>query len=266
VGVFLVPGPRFLWPLWLILSFLSAVLAMKTKETAFTLPVVIALYEFCFFSSSFSIRDSRFTIHGLSRFLYLAPLLLTMGIIPLTLLYLKATMGTGKHDLPGVSFAVLPRWEYMITQFRVLITYLRLLFLPVNQNFDYDYPVFKSFFDPQVILSFLFLSALFGSGIYLIRSSRFTSHVSRPFRLIGFGILWFFITLSVESSIVPLDRLMDEYRVYMPSTGIIIAAVTGLFFVFSRFTSHVSRSLVARSLIVSLVLVTGVLAIAAYNR
>src|SRR5208337_3316181 len=36
--------------LWLILSFLSAILAMKTKENAFTLPVIITLYEFCFFS------------------------------------------------------------------------------------------------------------------------------------------------------------------------------------------------------------------------
>src|SRR5208283_2669984 len=46
----LVPGSRFLRSLWLILSFLSAVLAMKTKENAFTLPFVITLYEFCFFS------------------------------------------------------------------------------------------------------------------------------------------------------------------------------------------------------------------------
>src|SRR5208282_5934760 len=46
----LVPGSRFLWSLWLILSILSAILAMKTKENAFTLPFVITLYEFCFFS------------------------------------------------------------------------------------------------------------------------------------------------------------------------------------------------------------------------
>lgn len=33
-------------------SFLSAILAMKTKEIAFTLPVVIALYEFMFFEGN----------------------------------------------------------------------------------------------------------------------------------------------------------------------------------------------------------------------
>ena len=34
-----------------ILSLVSAVCAMKTKEIAFTLPIVILLYEFVFFKS-----------------------------------------------------------------------------------------------------------------------------------------------------------------------------------------------------------------------
>src|SRR5208282_523656 len=35
-----------------IISIVSAILAMKTKENAFTLPFVIALYEFCFFNGN----------------------------------------------------------------------------------------------------------------------------------------------------------------------------------------------------------------------
>ncbi len=98
----------------------------------------------------------------------------------------------------------------------------------------------------------------------------------------GFGILWFFITLSVESSIIPLPMLINEYRMYLPSIGLIISVVTGLFLVFSRFTSplptpppqggrvregaHVSRPLVPRTLIVLLVLATGTLSVATYLR
>jgi hypothetical protein len=241
---------------------------MKTKENAFTLPVMITLYEFCFFS--------RFTSH-VSRFLYLVPSLLTLLIVPLTLMGLA-----GSHQLdPGAYGAkVFSGNEYLFTQFRVVVTYLRLLFFPVDQNLDYDYPLFKSFFIPQVILSFLFLSLLFGLGVYLVikakdtkendsgeavmtkkvmgprhsglsgilsrftshvsrplNDSRFTVHDSRPLRLVGFGILWFFITLSVESSVIPLPMLIDEYRMYLPSVGLIISAVTGVFWVFSRFTS-----------------------------
>jgi Flp pilus assembly protein TadD len=292
--------------IFFLISFLSAVLAMKTKENAFTLPVMITLYEFCFFS--------RFTSH-VSRFLYLVPILLTLLIVPLTLMSLA-----GSHKLDPTSYGVgvsSPR-DYFFTQFRVIVTYLRLLFFPVDQNLDYDYPIFKSFFDPPVILSFLFLAAFFALGIWLViktkdntkendsgqagivsrftsqvsrRSSRFsglysrfTSHVSRPLRLMGFGILWFFITLSVESSIIPLPMLIDEYRVYLPSVGLIISAVTGVFLLFSRFTApphfpppqggrvseggHHSLFTIhhSRFLLMFLVVAVGVLSVATYLR
>ncbi len=310
-------GSRFTF---FLISFLSAVLAMKTKENAFTLPFVIALYEFCFFNSSSLLPLDKGRMGGVTRrLLYLAPILLTLLIIPLTLMSL-----TGAHQLdPGTYGArQFSRWDYFYTQFRVIVTYLRLLFLPVNQNISYDYPVFKSFFNPPVLLSFVALAALFGLGVYLIKIGsgqkkvtppnlpldkgrkiylfpplkirggegelRFTSHVSRPFsdsrpfRLMGFGILWFFITLSVESSIIPIPMLINEYRIYLPSVGMIICIVTGAFLVFSPkvgalearltksrcfgSTSHVSRPLVSRLLIVLLVLIAGVLAVATYQR
>src|SRR5208283_721769 len=67
-------GSQFMF---LLISVISAVLAMKTKENAFTLPLIITLYEFCFFSRS----TSPFTIYY-SRFLYLMPVLLTLTIVP----------------------------------------------------------------------------------------------------------------------------------------------------------------------------------------
>jgi tetratricopeptide (TPR) repeat protein len=298
-------GGRVSFVVFYAISLLSAVLAMKTKENAFTLPFVIALYEFCFFSAAPHpslphkggglVRGG--TIHGLSRFIFLVPMLLTLLIIPLTLMGL-----TGSHRLDPGSYgaAVFSRGDYFLTQFRVIVTYLRLLFFPVAQNLNYDYPLFKSFFDPNVILSFVFLAAFFAFGLYMIignrqwaigngikaegkeDDSRFTPpppipppqggrvregvHDSRCFRLIGFGILWFFITLSVESSIIPLPMLINEYRVYLPSVGLIISAVTGAFLVFSRFTIHVSRPLASRFLIAALVFIIGGLSVATHLR
>jgi lipoprotein NlpI len=130
------------------------------------------------------------------------------------------------------------------------------LFFPVNQNIDHNYPLFKSFFDLPVILSFLFLSALFGMGVYMAMGKRnesgkrgigetgksiFRRFSDSPFprfvfrsgspylRLVAFGIFWFFITLSVESSIIPIPMLFCEYRAYLPSVGI-FAVVTTLIF------------------------------------
>ena len=44
-------------------------------------------------------------------------------------------------------------------------------------------------------------------------------------RLISFGILWFFLTLSVESSLIPIVDVIFEYRLYLPSVGAIMAVV-----------------------------------------
>ncbi|MBI4689558.1 MAG: hypothetical protein HY754_04755, partial [Nitrospirae bacterium] len=147
-------------------SLFSAVLAMKTKEIAFTLPITITLYEFMFFNDSrFTIHDSRF-----KRILYLIPLLLTMSIIPLSFVGIDKPI---EHliisDVSEVTkFQVeMSRWDYLFTQPRVILTYIRLFFLPVNQNLNYDLPVFNSFLEPAVILSFLLLLAIFGLGIYL---------------------------------------------------------------------------------------------------
>src|SRR3972149_1530085 len=56
------------------IAFFSAVLAMMTKETAFTLPFAIALCEVMFFTGAFR------------RFYYVLPFLLTLPLIPLNLM------------------------------------------------------------------------------------------------------------------------------------------------------------------------------------
>jgi hypothetical protein len=124
--------------------------------------------------------------------------------------------------------AHISRTDYLLTQFRVIVTYMRLLIFPVNQNFDYEYPVYHSFFDPQVAFSFIFLFMIFLGGIYLIYASRLAAAKGNRhgLRLAAFGIFWFFLALSVESSIIPITDVIVEHRLYLPSIGIIIAFVT----------------------------------------
>lgn len=203
-------------------SLISAVLAMKTKEIAFTLPVIIVLYELMFFG-----REIK------KRILYLIPILLTLLIIPLTLLGTGKPVGNLISDMSEATRVqtTVSRLDYLFTQFRVIVTYIRLLFLPINQNLDYDYPIYHSFFDPGVFMSFLLLLSLCSFAVYLLITSRIKRHVSR---LIAFGIFWFFITLTVESSIIPIVDVMFEHRVYLPSVGAFMAITTTLFYGTSR--------------------------------
>jgi tetratricopeptide (TPR) repeat protein len=56
------------------------------------------------------------------------------------------------------------------------------------------------------------------------------------------GIGWFFLALSVESSIIPIADVMNEHRVYLPSSALLPAAVTLLALLFRRIDpGHVAR-------------------------
>ncbi|MBI5195450.1 MAG: tetratricopeptide repeat protein, partial [Nitrospirae bacterium] len=294
-------------------GLLSAVLAMKTKEISFTLPIIIALYEFFFFNKSPNSElpapnpqakacgyTSRIT-HYASQFLFLLPFLLTLVIIPLNFIeheweIYKPVIDTEEklRQLQLKDLASLSKYEYLLTQFRVIVTYIRLLFLPVNQNLDYDYPVYSSFFNPNVFLSFLFLLSIFGLAVYLFYYSKnppsslptgqavpfhkggikgghspFTVHRSlftvHYLRLTAFGIFWFFITLSVESSVIPIEDIIFEHRVYLPSIGLIIAFVSAVFYIALLLTPYSSRfSLAACYLLLAFFVV--VFSIAAYQR
>jgi tetratricopeptide (TPR) repeat protein len=205
-------------------SILSTVLAMRTKEISFTLPVMIILYEWMFFKG----ETKR-------RLLYLLPFLLTMSIIPLTLMGFKGSSAgfSGVDEISRMAgLKSVPRWDYLNTEFRVIVTYIRLLFFPVHQNLDYDYPIYRSFFNPEVMISFLFLLALFGLGVYMFYASSRTKKGNRFWlRWVSFGIVWFFVTLSVESSIIPIRDVIFEHRLYLPSVGFFMALMSGIAFI-----------------------------------
>jgi tetratricopeptide (TPR) repeat protein len=205
------------------ISLLSSVLAMKTKEFAFTLPVVMAMYELMFFNGKI-----------MKRLFYLTPFFLTVLLIPLSLAGTGASLADLSRindeaaHISGAGGSIL-RGDYLFTQFRVIMTYIRLLFFPVNQNLDYDYPIYKSFFSPAVVLSFLFLLSVITAGIYLYRlSKRSETNYGIWLRLTSFGIFWFFITLFAESGVIPIRDVIFEHRVYLPSVGFFIAVIAAI--------------------------------------
>jgi tetratricopeptide (TPR) repeat protein len=229
------------------ISIVSAILAMKTKEIAITLPITIMIYDLFFFKTPLK-----------KRLLFFLPLALTIVIVPLGVLY----RGQSLKELfdAMLSFKVqtdMPRSMYLFTQFRVIVTYIRLIFLPINQNLDYDYPIYHSFFEPQVFLSFFFLLSIFGLGIYLLLKSKQYAVNSKqnsayallltPYsRLISFGILWFFVTISPQSSIIPIIDVIFEHRVYLPSVGSFIAIAFASDMVLNKLRNrwHISNRLI----------------------
>lgn len=203
-------------------SLISAVIAMETKEISFTLPIMTALYEFLFFSGN--IRE---------RLLRLLPMFMTMLIIPLTVLHITSPDNINAHtvdkSLNLINFGHTSPWHYLITQFGVITTYIRLLFWPVNQNLDYDYPLLVNLFSVNVLLPLSFLLLICGVAFYFLNRSRIEHNEDRHWSRLAFaGIAWFFIALSVESSVIPIEDLIFEHRIYLPSVGMIVAVLSFL--------------------------------------
>ncbi|WP_224985038.1 tetratricopeptide repeat protein [Geomonas agri] len=199
------------------LAVLSAALGMLCKEFTFTLPFLIALYEVSFFRAG--LRE---------RFRSLAPLALTFPIIPLLVFLQKGSvtaLDSTMRTITAADSSQISRIDYLLTQFRVIVLYLRMLIFPAGQNIDHDIPVQHSLASLPVLASLLLLLSLFAwAACRLFRSLR--NNETPQSRIIPFGIIWFFVALSVESSIIPLGELQAEYRLYLPSIGVIMAVTT----------------------------------------
>jgi protein O-mannosyl-transferase len=210
--------------LYLILSMLCAVLAYKTKENTATLPFILIIIEYIFFKSSKTALAKKA--------FYLLPYFLLLGVIVISFVSMH---GKFEDVLTGLAekskeTKMISRSQYLITEFRVLVTYMRLLLLPVHQAIDYYYPLSDSFFESRTLLSFLLIAALAAGAI-----------VSIPrFPITAFGILWFFNFVLIESSVIPISDVIFEHRVYLPSIGFILALTSLVFALLRDSTRHIA--------------------------
>lgn len=157
-------------------------------------------------------------------------LLAVVPFVGFDLLFVSRTLGGIEgHGDAGFSVPGLPPWTYLITQFRVILVYLRLLFWPAGQNADWDFPASRSLAEPEVLLSGVALVALGAGALALALWARpREGEGAGAARVAGVGILWFFLVLSVTSSVVPLADVLVEHRLYLACWGIFVAVAVGL--------------------------------------
>ncbi len=101
------------------------------------------------------------------------------------------------------------RSTYFVTQFKVFLDYLQLMIAPVNQNVDHHVQFNDNFFNASIFLGFLVTLAILVTGILSFKK----------YRLVSFGIFWYFTTAAVESSVIPIRDPMFEHRLYLPFVG-----------------------------------------------
>lgn len=195
-------------------AVIMGVFGMFTKEITLTLPLMIVIGEYMFLPLH---RQEGKRPPG-RRIVLTAALAMTV-IIPA--LYSFNVTGLLSMTAASDSHAgdILTPWTYFLTQLRVIVTYLRLWIVPLGQRVDYDFPASTSVFDADVICASILLAALMGATIILYRRERPAA----------FGLIWFFLTLSVESSFIVIRHVIFEHRLYLPSVGLSLLTAYGLY-------------------------------------
>lgn len=112
-------------------------------------------------------------------------------------------------------------WEYAVTQTTVIPRYGLLVLRPWGLNVDHDVPIVAAV-TPATAAGAALIVAVAALGIALVRR--------HP--LAALALLWPLITLSVESSIVPIVDPMVEHRMYLPLAGVAIGV--GALFALAR--------------------------------
>ena len=185
-------------------------LALASKEKAVTLPVALVLAEIAFFWDGWK------------------SLLKRMGVFVLILLPLLAMLSLVErpHAVGGEALGILGTIakyyeesgltlsQAVISQCRVLFTYLALIVAPVPSNVQFStaHVIFSSPLESSAIAaSVLGAIAILAAGIILIRK--------RP--LTGFGLLFFLVNLAPESFLVP-KYLFFAYRANLPMFGLLL--------------------------------------------
>lgn len=191
----------------LLFSAMSFVFALLIKESAITLLFILIL-----FNIFFPLGRNRQT-----RFYTLFPYILIVALYFKLRLYLFDTLKYSSQPLR-------PIYDNILTQFKAWVHALGILILPLNLNVDYDISISHSILENEVLFSiFIIISILFVLW-----------KVTKNCRPVAFFALWFAINLAPTSSIIPLEDIITDRWLYLPSIGFAIILAFALEWIFSN--------------------------------
>jgi tetratricopeptide (TPR) repeat protein len=188
---------------WGVVAIVVCALGMGTKAVMVTAPLVILLYDRTLLTGSFAVAIRT------RPWLYLG--------LALTWLILYAQFHGGSVTRPGATagfgFATVTPIEYARTQPRIVLHYLRLVFWPDPLCFDYGWQPARTAaeFLPAVVVILGLLAAV----------------VWALWRALPLGFLGasFFLVLAPTSTVMPIQDLAVEHRMYLPLAAVVALVV-----------------------------------------
>ena len=198
-----------------ILCALAGLASLLTKENAVMLPFSILLFDLLLIQGA--------TKENIKRFLKIL-------IAPLLLFIIVGFLYTGgfSNAFSGYAGRDFTMYERLLTEPRVIIFYLSLLFYPIHSRLTllYDIDISHSLLQPWTTLpAILLILFIIATAIYLCRK--------RP--LMSFCILFFFLNHIIEGTVIPLE-LIYEHRNYLPAMFLFIPVAQFFVYVLDYFS------------------------------
>lgn len=183
---------------WYAASLICYLMGLFSKEITITFPVLIVLYD------TMTGGKTRLAYKGIRY--YIGYALVSVFYILIRFVFL--------HN-PTESYIPYPHdslWVNFLTMSKVLASYIKLLFFPVNLNADYIVPYATSPLEISFISSLLLIISVVVITYRLFFYSK----------ILFISVLWFFITLLPVMNIVPIENIMAERYLYIPLVGFCI--------------------------------------------
>ena len=171
--------------------------AASTKEHTVVLPAALLLIDY-FWNPGFSFSGIR------RNWRLYVPIAIGAALAVayvFDILRQAVTAGFGMKELP---------WHhYFYTQWRVLWIYIRLFLFPAGQNADWAHGTVRSPLDPMALTGLIGLLGLVGAAVWY----------RKRYPVASFGILCALLLFAPTSSVVPIEDVVAERRMYLPMLG-----------------------------------------------
>ncbi|QDV91864.1 TPR repeat-containing protein YrrB [Phycisphaerae bacterium RAS2] len=185
---------------WQLAAVLACALGMASKEVMATAPILVALYDRVFVSSTWREVFAR-------RKGFYAALFGTWIILG------AIVAGAPRSDSAGFGLTEMTPVTYMLMQFNAVLLYLRLSFWPATLCLDYWAPPIDS--RGEALAQGALIAVLLAGTFWLL--------ARRP--RIGYWCFWTFAVLAPTSTFIPIADPIFEHRMYVPLAGLVMAAV-----------------------------------------
>jgi tetratricopeptide (TPR) repeat protein len=198
-----------------LFTLFFAGLAFFSKQNTATLPLAIALIEFTFFQPPGKIQWEKAMLIAL-------PVMAVFGFA--ALYFFDLSMDKLDAIFRSYHTESLTRVQYFATQTLVVWHYIRQFFIPLDLHLDYDFPVQQSLFSIKVLLAL-------GAHIGVLL---FAFIIRKKHAIIFFAISFYYLTLMVESSIIPITDIVFEHRTYLPNAGLSMLVAMCFYLLFQQ--------------------------------